>query len=178
VATTLQTSPDLLPNGPGADILFEWIGVIFWDYTARELLRSFRRPDTASMHAGKDRARSLLEHYGGGSYLPYRVLAGVAVTTGGPVGPEAERTEAIQQFAGHCARMLWIPCLYSVNTDVRLITDNLRWRSVQVAHGTELDLGELTFAGKQFQNVRTALNNARRNDLKVEWFHLWPQGRR
>lgn len=192
VATTLQTSPDLLPNGPGADILFEWIGVIFWAYTARELLRSFRRPDTASMHAGKDRARSLLEHYGGGSlgwmgmwdgnsywfnttgrtYLPYRVLAGVALTTGGPVGPEAERTEAIQQFAGHCARMSWIPCLYSVHKDVRLITDNLRWRSVQVAQDTVLDLGELTFAGKQFQNVRTALNKARRNDLKLEWFRF------
>lgn len=192
VAATLRASPGFLPNGPGADFLFEWIGVLFWAYTARELLRSFRRPDTASLHAGRDRARSLLEHYGGGSlgwmglwdgtsywfspsgttYLPYRVLAGVALTTGGPVGPETERTEALEQFAGHCARMSWIPCLYSVGEDVRSVTETLGWRSVQVAQDTVLDLGGLTFAGKHFQNVRTALNKARRNGLEVEWFHF------
>lgn len=43
---------------------------------------------------------------------------------------------------------------------------------MQVAQDTVLDLGELTFAGKQFQNVRTALNEARRNGHQVEWFHF------
>lgn len=192
VAATLRTTPDLLPNGPGADILFEWIGVIFWAYTAREIIRSFRRPDTAFLHEGRDRARALLEHYGGGSlgwmgmwegtsywfnstgttYLPYRVLAGVALTTGAPVGPETERAEALREFAGRCARMSWSPCLYSVGEEIRGMTDQLGWRSVQVAQDTVLDLGGVSFAGKQFQNVRTALNKARRDGLDVEWFHF------
>ncbi len=188
VGLTLQLFPDFLPNGAAADVFYEWTGVLFWGVVSALLLASFRR-SAHSAENGRERARELLQANDGGAigwmglwqgnsywfsadgtgYVPYRVLAGIALTTGDPVSPALDRYRLLREFSEHCAGMGWTPCLYSVTTDLRDAAAALSWQSVQIAEETVLDLGELAFSGKKFQDIRTALNKARREGVHTEW---------
>ncbi len=43
------------------------------------------------------------------------------------------------------------------------------WSGLQVAEEATLDLGQVAFTGKQFQDVRTALNRAKKSGITAEW---------
>ncbi len=97
---------------------------------------------------------------GGDSYVAYRVIGGVALTTGGPVGRQDRVRDDVVGFAEFAASNGWVPCFYSVTGDVRDAATAQGWVGVQVAEETVLDLGSIAFTGKKFQDVRTALNKA------------------
>ena len=148
--------------------------------------RFFLRLGRTSVVDGEtvDRAHALLAEHGGGSlswmttwpntrylldpdgYLAYRVHAGVAITVGDPVGSAAWRARAFQRFAAYCARVGLIPCGFSVSTPVP------GWRRVQVAEDTLVDLGDVEFRGKAWQDVRTARNRAAREGITTELITL------
>jgi phosphatidylglycerol lysyltransferase len=154
------------------------------------LLRSFQRPALPDNQSDADRALAILRASGGGnlgwmttwagneywfspsghSFIAYRVSASVALTMGGPIGPEEEHEEVLDGFAAFCARLGWIPCFYSVTASIRAIADRRGWGHVQVAEETVLDLHDVSFTGKRFQDVRTALNRARREGVRAEWY--------
>jgi lysylphosphatidylglycerol synthetase-like protein (DUF2156 family) len=99
-----------VPAGPVAQVLFAWIGIAFWACTAVVVVRSLRQ-DAAGTPAQRDRARRILVENGGSSlawmglwegntywfsadgstYVAYRLVQGVALTIGDPVGPVALR---------------------------------------------------------------------------------------
>ena len=186
---TLQLFPDFLPNRLGADVLYEWVGVLFWVMVSALLLASFRRPTVHTAETGREQARALLKSNDGGSigwmglwegnsywfssdgtgYVRYRVLAGIALTTGDPISPVSDRQRVLHEFSEHCAVMGWTPCLYSVTPAVRDAAASLSWQGVQIAEETVLDLGTLAFSGKKFQDIRTALNKAARQGVHTEW---------
>ncbi|MDT7711248.1 MAG: phosphatidylglycerol lysyltransferase [Pseudonocardiales bacterium] len=62
-----------------------------------------------------------------------------------------------------------MPCLYSIGTDVEQITPAMGWNSVQVAEETVLPLRDLEFTGKKWQDIRTAMNRARKAGVTAEW---------
>ncbi|MFD4629490.1 phosphatidylglycerol lysyltransferase domain-containing protein [Streptomyces sp. NPDC058284] len=183
-----------VPIGGTALSLYEYCGMLFWVVTLIALFMAFRRP---LLHADPDaatRARALLAAHGGStlSYLTtwpgnhywfsadgraavaYRVHSTVALTTGGPFGVPSARGEAIGGFAAYCDRRGWTPCFYSVTADVRARTDALGWSSVQVAEDTVVPLPQLAFTGKKWQDVRTAMNKARKEGITAEW-HTFPE---
>lgn len=185
---TLGVLPQQLPAGPVARVLFEWVGVLFWAPAAAMVLRAFRRDPSAS-GSDTDRARRiLLEHGGssiawmglwpgntywfspgGASYVAYRVIGGVALTTGDPVGPDADRGSQVQQFTSYCESMGWNPCFYSATVRLQALCAVQGWGSAQIAEEAVLHLGPLAFTGKRFQDVRTALNRAKREGVRTEW---------
>ncbi|MEV4601995.1 DUF2156 domain-containing protein [Amycolatopsis sp. NPDC049253] len=125
-----------------------------------------------------DGATELLQRHGGGtlswmtlwpenshffdpdgeSYLAYRRHAGVAIALGDPIGPDTAGT--IRAFAELCDTSGLVPCLFSVTEETTAVTDSLGWARVQVAEDTLVDLEDLEFRGKAWQNVRSALNRA------------------
>lgn len=185
--------PRLLPVDVSATLLYEWIGVVFWLAVSALVAATFLRP---AVEGGdpedRDRARDLLRSGtgsplswmttwsgnsywfapGGSGYIAYRVIAGVALTTGDPVGPPARTTEMVEGFAEFAAENGWTPCFYSVTDAVRDASDTLGWGSIQVAEETVLDLGSVAFTGKKFQDVRTALNKAKKSGITAEWVRL------
>ena len=94
------------------------------------------------------------------SFVAYQRHAGVAIGLGDPVGPKGERTDALREYATMCERNGWVPCLFSVTEETALATRALGWRRVQVAEDTLVDLPDLQFRGKSWQDVRSALNKA------------------
>lgn len=184
-----QERIDLLPVGGAAKALFIAVGPVFWVIALGGLLFTFRRTAIRG-GANKDKAQTLLTDYGGSalSYMTtwpgntywispdetaavaYRVIAGVALTTGDPYGKPESRGAAIEQFAEYCDDQGWNPCFYSVTDETKRITDRLGWSAVQVAEDTVLELPELKFSGKKWQDVRTALNKAEKAGISAQWF--------
>ncbi len=94
------------------------------------------------------------------SYVTYQRHSGVAVGLGDPVGPASERAEAVRAFAALCERSGWVPSLFSVTEETAEAAAALGWQRVQVAEDTLVDLPDLQFRGKSWQDVRSALNKA------------------
>lgn len=181
--------PRFLPSDFVATLLFEWTGVLFWIALSVAMLATFRKPSYDHHPSAAQRARTLLQSTGGNSmswmttwagneywftqdgrsYIAYRVASGVALTTGGPVGRPEHQRQAVVEFARYCAHNGWTPCFYSVFEPVKEITDELGWVGIKVAEETVLPLGELAFTGKKFQDIRTALNHARKAGITAEW---------
>lgn len=182
--------PRLLPVNVPATVLYEWTGVVFWLVVIALIGTTFLRPAMEGTDSeDRDRARDMLRNgtgsplswmttWSGNSYwfapdgsgfVAYRVLAGVALTTGDPVGPPDRTSELVEGFAEFAAENGWTPCFYSVTESVRSASDALGWSSIQVAEETVLDLGSVAFTGKKFQDVRTALNKAKKSGITAEW---------
>lgn len=183
-----EVEPGFLPQDLVATLLFEWTGVVFWLVVEAGLLRSFvaARPEGAS-DDDAGRARELLRTTGGshlgwlttwpghvywfgdGCAVAHRVIGGVALTTGDPIGPAELRASAVTGFAAHCAERGLTPAFYSVTEDVRAVCAGLGWSAVQVAEETVVPLPGLAFTGKRWQDVRSALNRATKTGMTAEW---------
>lgn len=184
-----ELEPPFLPQGPAATLLFEWVGVVFWLAVAAGLLAAFVRPRVDPAAADAERVRALIVSAGGSnlawlatwvgnSYwfapdgraaVAHRVIGSVAVTTGDPIGRPDDRDAAVAEFASFCAVRGWTPAFYSVTDPVRDACARLGWSSVQVAEEVVVPLAGLAFTGRRWQDVRTALNRARRAGITAEW---------
>ena len=185
----VDVSPAFFPQSTAAVLLYEGIGVIFWAATAVLVLNTFLRPVPIQHNAGAARARDILKTREGSSlswmttwqgnsywfsatgesFVAYRVIGGIALTMGVPVGPGPDREDAFADFTSFCTREGWTPCFYSVPQDLRDHAASRGWRSVQVAQETVLPLDSMSFKGKKFQDIRTAMNNAAKAGIRAEW---------
>ena len=141
--------PALLPNGPAAMTLYSWLGVLTW-------LPILLATALAVRHGGgstgaSSAARELLITYGGGSlawmglwdgnqhwlssdglsYVAYRVIGGVAVTTGDLVGPVDARDRALTEFLRYADDQGWTVCFYSATADLRSRLARRGWSATQ-----------------------------------------------
>jgi lysylphosphatidylglycerol synthetase-like protein (DUF2156 family) len=101
--------------------------------------------------------------------VAFRVIAGVAITTGGPVGAPAARGDAVHGFTAWCDEQGWTPCWYAVTDDVPAALAERGMRQLQVAAETWLPLAGLSFRGRRWQDVRTAVNRAGREGVQARW---------
>ncbi|MEI4271457.1 DUF2156 domain-containing protein [Klenkia sp. LSe6-5] len=179
-----EVLPRVAPLRGAARVLANWTGVVCWAVlvgTAWAVVRP------AVPQGDAARARALVDRHGEGALsfmttwvgnrwwftpdgeavVAFRVVGGVALTTGDPVGPPAARAAAVTGFTAWSLAQGWTPCWYSV-TDV--VVDALPGgRRVQVASETWLPLGELAYTGKKWQDVRTAINRAARDGVQAVW---------
>ncbi len=182
-------APGLVPESPPAVLVYEGVGLLFWAFTCILLLRSFLVPPDTTETRDEDRARGLLMRYGGStmswmtlwqgntywfspsgnSYVAYRMDYGVALTVGEPVGPAEELAATIDGFTAFCGANGAAACFYSVGGRVREHCDGRGFSALQVAEETVLTLGSLAFKGKKFQDVRTAMNSARKQGIQARW---------
>ncbi|MBM7244348.1 DUF2156 domain-containing protein [Rhodococcus fascians] len=169
--------------------MYQWIGVAFWVTLCATVLAMFLRPTYDDEPDDARRARDILVHSGGSnlswmstwssnnywftpdgnSFVAYRVVGGIALTTAGPVGPRHDHAAAVRAFADFCSDNGWTPCLYSISADTRRVADALGWNSVHVGEEAILDLTSLKFTGKKFQDIRTSFNRATKSGIAAEW---------
>ncbi|WAP51930.1 DUF2156 domain-containing protein [Arthrobacter sp. ATA002] len=183
------STPGLLPLTVPADLLYEGVGSLFWVFTCVLLAGTFLKPAHHSDSSDSGQARTLLKTHGGGtmawmtlwpgnaywfsssgnSYVAFRPTPGVALTVGGPVGPERELHSTIEEFIAFCTANGTAACFYSIHGEVETVTADLGFSRLQVAEETVLPLGNLVFRGRKFQDLRTALNHARKAGIQARW---------
>jgi len=161
-----------------------WLGALL--ITGVGLLYSSRRPRPAPDADTRLRAL-LLEHNAsniewmltwkgitvwfsddGRTAIGYEVVGSVALCLADPVGPLDQREAALRAFDSYCFDRGWIPCLFAAGEETAALAPALSWSSVEVAADSVMVLEGLEFKGKVFQDVRTAINRAGKNDVTLE----------
>lgn len=175
------------PVGTAADKLYIWIGPAFWCVVLLMTVAVFWRARYAPETPYRAEVSEILREYGsdgigymalwrGNRYVftpdratvvAYRVIAGVAVTTGAPIGPGPRA--AFNAFTRHCADNGWTPCWFSVPEDFAERARQAGYGSLVVASDCPIDLAAVTFTGKRFQDIRTARNRARKDGVSALW---------
>ena len=192
----------VFPDQDSAEaILFAYSGPVFWlvalvavwwVLVGRNHGLNFGRQD-------RDRARDLL-HRGGGPLswmalwepntywfspdgtgaMPFQQHGTVALTLGGAIGDRKAEQQVTEGFLDYCRGQALIPALYSCDDTMWPMLRERGFSRVAVAQETRLALNELEFKGKEWQNVRTALNRAAKLGVHAVWgsYHSLPAGLR
>ncbi len=170
--------------------LFGASGIIFWIVClAAVWLALLRRaPGTGTAAGDREVARGLIRQ-GGDSlswmalwepnkywFMPdrsggvaYQQHGNVALTLAGPFGRADSHPETAAGFLRYCAEHALIPCFYSCTDELWPLMRSRGFRRVAVAQETRLAVRELEFKGKDWQNVRTALNRAAKTGVRAVW---------
>lgn len=137
--------------------------------------------------SGRERLASMIHRYGGGNLgwqrswaafapwfnatgdvaVAYKVVSGVAIVIGDPVGPRHKWRPAAAEFQQFCLRAGWTPAWYSVSQRFLDATDG-GWTHTQIGEDAVIELPELAFTGKSWQDVRTARNRAEREGIRFQ----------
>ncbi|MFP3460399.1 DUF2156 domain-containing protein [Arthrobacter globiformis] len=187
---SFRYSVSVYPHGFFSTLLFSFGGAAFWLVAMISVLALFlsRRLRDSRQETDQALAKDLVR-LGGGSLswmalwpnnrywfndagtagIAYQVHFNVAVTVGGPFGDPADAYAAAEEFTRFCAAHSLAPCWYSVADDQWEHLGKLGYRRVAVAEETLLPIREIEFKGKEWQNVRTAINKARKLGIAVLW---------
>jgi phosphatidylglycerol lysyltransferase len=183
----LETVP-FVPAAPFTRLLYQGIGPAFWLVVIVATLPLFFSERVRYSFAERDRARTLLLEGGGSighmalwdgndywfsadgrSALAYRVVSGVALTTGGPLGRPEFAAEAVREFAVFCDDNGWTPVFYSVDNEFLAQFQEMGWSTMVVAEETIVHPATFSTQGKSWQDVRSSINRAERLGVHAVW---------
>jgi hypothetical protein len=99
-------------------------------------------------------------------YVAYRVHAGVAIGLCDPVAATSEERSALfSGFADRAHHEGLVPCVFTVTAEAAANARALKWDTVKVAEEAVIPLDSLAFTGKKWQDIRTALNQAKKSSI-------------
>jgi lysylphosphatidylglycerol synthetase-like protein (DUF2156 family) len=101
----------------------------------------------------------------GRSCQAWQAHAGVAIGLGDAIGPPEDRAAALREFARSSEMSGLVPCVFSASDATAREARETGWLTVQVAEDTLVDLPDLEFRGKAWQDVRSALNKAGKQSI-------------
>lgn len=171
-------------------VLFAYSGPVFWLIALAAVWWALLGGNHGHDSGRQDRARArALLHQGGGPLswmalwepntywfspdgqgaMAYQQHGSVALTLGCAIGPAESRQAVTEGFLAHCRREALIPALYSCDDALWPVLRERGFSRVSVAQETRLAIRELEFKGKEWQNVRTALNRAAKLGVHAVW---------
>lgn len=181
-------SASVYPHGFFSELLFSFGGPVLWVLSSVSILAVFLSRHLHSGAADRGRAQALVRRGGdslswmtlwpnnqywfnaaGTVGVAYQPHSGVAVTVGGPMGEAAEYAGAVDEFLDYCSDESLTACFYSVSDAAADLLEQRGFRRIQVAAETLLDIQTMDFKGRDWQNVRTALNRAAKLGVTAQW---------
>lgn len=106
-------------------------------------------------------------------FAAYRVKTDVAVVLGDPIGPPAALPGMVRAFAATAAERGWDHIFYATANENIDLYREAGYTLLQVGEEAVIPLGDLSFTGKRWQNIRTAANRATREGIT---FHFLEGG--
>jgi lysylphosphatidylglycerol synthetase-like protein (DUF2156 family) len=176
----------LRPLTPAGHLLMQVPGVVFWLGVVLTAAIVIGRSAVTVEDSDRDRMRALLRRGSdslghvatwpgnrlwvaadGSVGIAYRVVGEVAVTVSDPFGEIGDRDAVLGEFAAFCEARAWTPVFYSVHEEWRAPLVRRGWRAIPVAEETVLDPAGFGLSGRAMQDVRTAVNRARRTGVEA-----------
>ena len=111
--------------------------------------------------------------HGGGenlSVVVYALWRDVAVTLTDPIGPKANRDEVIEAFERFCVEQDWMTVFYEVGAETLNLYHERGFSTFKVAEDARIRLSEFSLQGGKFQNLRTAINKAKKTGISFQWY--------
>jgi phosphatidylglycerol lysyltransferase len=138
----------------------------------------------------RERARWLVDEYGsdpldpyallddkqyfftesGYAMVPYVLSGNLAVALADPVGAPGERAGAIAEFALFCRLRDWQPVFYEVSGEFMAEYEQAGFCVFKAGEEARLDAANFSLKGREYQNLRTACNGARKNGMTFRWY--------
>ncbi|MGA7669042.1 MAG: phosphatidylglycerol lysyltransferase domain-containing protein [Nitrolancea sp.] len=102
------------------------------------------------------------------AYVAYRLIGNVAIVLGDPIGNPDGCRRAIDEFLDLAVVNGWTPCFYGASAHYlrEFSHHGLSW--IKVGEDASVNITDLSFRGKSWQDVRTARNRARRENVRFE----------
>lgn len=180
---------EFLPSTTAGGILYYGIGPLFWAATiagafwalggaGRGLASSAASQVRKRLLAGGGDTLAFMATWPGNSHwadpggrgmVAYRVVGRIALTLGGPFGSHAGHEGAMGRFARFCDENGWTPVFYSAPGSYQGYFTSIGWHSMVVAQETVLRPAGWNTTGKKWQDVRTAVNKARKSGMTAVW---------
>jgi phosphatidylglycerol lysyltransferase len=183
---------DLPIRDPGLRTLLGLVGPLLWAVVAVAAIRPAGAAPGATdadvSAADRERARALLVAGGGDTFgwmatwpgnahwfsadgragVAYRRTGTVAVALG-PFGWPDARVPALTDFARYCDDNGWTAVFHGIDTTSAAALTRVGWRTLPVAEDAAFDPRSWTTSGSRKQDVRTAVNKARRSGFTATW---------
>jgi phosphatidylglycerol lysyltransferase len=136
---------------------------------ALAVVRRYGMVSTAYFAAGDDKRFFWSES--GRALVAYRLIRGVALVLGDPVGPEEEREAVLLAFASYCRQQDWTAAWYLASPPVRAWCRQWGMAAYQVGEEAVVEIDRFTTAGKVGAPVRHAVTRARKGGVQIRCWH-------
>lgn len=133
-----------------------------------EIVRQYGHLATAHFALGRDKSYFWSETRR--TMIAYRVVHGVALVLGDPIGPEEEHGQVLQAFLAFCCQQDWLVAWYQTSERVRRLGQEQGLPAFKVGEEAIIDVDSFTLQGKQGAPVRHALARSGRAGLSA---HCW-----
>jgi len=155
VAVVLRTATD--PT--------EWSGER--ELRIRALLKEFGSRDSLAYFATR-RDKSSVFSPDGRAVITYRVVAGVALASGDPIGDPDAWPAAIQEWISQARHYGWLPAVLAASKQGARAYARTGLRVLLLGDEAVLDSARFSLSGTEAVGVRKAVQHARREGLRVE----------
>ncbi len=175
--------PAFVPVGWVSQAIYQCVGPVFWAvalYCTWNCLRDASMYNSMSKHRVDEiiplggESMSFMATWDGNDYwfsstgrsaIAYRVSYGIALTVTGPFGDPSEYQDDLRAFSRFCTRNSWTPVFYSIHAEQRDALLAAGWESLDVGTEMIVDPNAWQTRGKKWQDVRTAINKAKRDGI-------------
>lgn len=109
-------------------------------------------------------------HESGEGFVAYSSWREMAIALADPVcAPELKR-ELIAQFTSFCRKQDWTPVFYGTSHETRPLYEQCQLITFKVGEDARIPLAEFHTQGGKFQNLRTARNKAKKDNISFRWY--------
>jgi phosphatidylglycerol lysyltransferase len=102
--------------------------------------------------------------------ISYVVSGRFAITLADPVGPPDALEQAVVEFSDFCRYQDWVPVFYEVTAPLLPLYRRHGFGAFQIGEDARLDVGRFDLKGRDFQNLRTLCNKARKEGITFRWY--------
>jgi lysyl-tRNA synthetase, class II len=128
---------------------------------ARELLAEHGDLDSLGYFATR-RDKSVVFAPSGRAALTYRVLGGVSLASGDPVGDEEAWPQAVQEWLDEAHTYGWLPGVLGASERGAHVYADAGLKALEIGDEAVLDVREFSLAGPERRNVRQAVSRVER----------------
>jgi lysyl-tRNA synthetase class 2 len=127
---------------------------------ARELVRAYGDDSLAFFALRRD--KSWFFSASRRSFLAYRVVGGVALVSGDPIGEPSEVPELLAEFRRVCRARGWRLALLSVRAELLPVAETLGLRAIKLGDEAIVRPGDFSLEGRSIRKVRQAVARVER----------------
>jgi lysyl-tRNA synthetase, class II len=174
----------------GRDLLFKYTLIIAViaaiAYVLFLLFRPHRPPEEYSWEE-EETARKILDQYGSDSlsyfntrkgksyfflgdecFLAFRVVGGMAIISGEPVGPYELFAPLLEGFREHCLHMGWRLSGMGLSERAAVVLKQMRLHVFQLGEEAWVDVRHFTLEGRGVRKLRQAVNQVEKRGVRIE----------
>jgi lysylphosphatidylglycerol synthetase-like protein (DUF2156 family) len=106
----------------------------------------------------------------GQAVIPYVLSNNLAIALADPIGAIDQKPQAIYEFSDFCRKKDWEPVFYEVSDSLIYYYEEAGYAVFKIGEEARLRTEDFHLKGREFQNLRTVRNHARKRNIEFIWY--------